>query len=112
MANKTKLKVRIPFLLEAAAEGHLAIVLLFALALATITLDRGLALGKCQADTVLPAPKKKREKMLLAHISLSQKQNKQDNQTADCMQICGHLDTNLKHDVSMFGVRGNRRLSR
>jgi hypothetical protein len=38
MANKTKLKVRIPFLLEAAAEGHLAIVLLFALALATITL--------------------------------------------------------------------------
>jgi hypothetical protein len=38
MANKTKLKVRIPFLLEAAAEGHLAIVLLFALALVTITL--------------------------------------------------------------------------
>jgi hypothetical protein len=31
MANKPKLKVRIPFLLEAAAEGHLAIVLLFAL---------------------------------------------------------------------------------
>jgi hypothetical protein len=38
MANKPKLKVRIPFLLEAAAEGHLAIVLLFALALTTITL--------------------------------------------------------------------------
>jgi hypothetical protein len=38
MANKTKLKVRIPFLLEAAAEGHLAIVLLFALALVTIIL--------------------------------------------------------------------------
>jgi len=38
MANKPKLKVRIPFLLEAAAEGHLAIVLLFALALVTITL--------------------------------------------------------------------------
>jgi hypothetical protein len=38
MSNKTKLKVRIPFLLEAAAEGHLAIVLLFALALVMITL--------------------------------------------------------------------------
>jgi len=38
MENKPKLKVRIPFLLEAAAEGHLAIVLLFALALITITL--------------------------------------------------------------------------
>lgn len=38
MAQKPKLKVRIPFLLEAAAEGHLAIVLLFALALVTITL--------------------------------------------------------------------------
>jgi hypothetical protein len=37
MANP-KLKVRIPFLLEAAAEGHLAIVLLFALALITITM--------------------------------------------------------------------------
>jgi hypothetical protein len=38
MPNKTKLKVRIPFLLEAAAEGPLAIILLFALALVTITL--------------------------------------------------------------------------
>jgi hypothetical protein len=38
MPSKTKLKVRIPFLLEAAAEGPLAIVLLFALALVTITL--------------------------------------------------------------------------
>jgi hypothetical protein len=38
MAHKPKLKVRIPFLLEAAAEGPLAIVLLFALALVTITL--------------------------------------------------------------------------
>jgi hypothetical protein len=38
MANKPKLKVRIPFLLEAAAEGHLAIILLFALALIIITM--------------------------------------------------------------------------
>lgn len=38
MASKTKLTVRIPFLLEAAAEGHVAIVLLFALALVMITL--------------------------------------------------------------------------
>jgi hypothetical protein len=38
MANKTKLKVRIPFLLEATAEGDLAIILLFALALVAITL--------------------------------------------------------------------------
>jgi hypothetical protein len=38
MANKTKLKVRIPLLLEAAAEGDLATILLFALALVTITL--------------------------------------------------------------------------
>jgi hypothetical protein len=38
MPIKTKLKVRIPFLLEAAAEGPLAIILLFALALVTITL--------------------------------------------------------------------------
>lgn len=41
MANKPKLKVRIPFVLEAAAEGNLAIVLLFALALVTITLIGG-----------------------------------------------------------------------
>jgi hypothetical protein len=38
MADKPKLKVRIPFLLEASAEGQLAIVLLFALALIAITL--------------------------------------------------------------------------
>jgi len=38
MQNRTKLKVRIPYILEAAAEGPLAIVLLFALALVALAL--------------------------------------------------------------------------
>jgi hypothetical protein len=37
-----------------------------------------------------------------APIRLSQKQNKQDDQTNDCLHICGNLDTNRKHEKSML----------
>jgi hypothetical protein len=46
--------------------------------------------------------KQKAREVSLSRLPLSQKQNKQNNQTADCMQICGHFDTNLKHDTSML----------
>lgn len=38
MSKRNRLSVRIPFLMEASAEGRLAVVLLFALAFAAVSL--------------------------------------------------------------------------